>query len=148
MSKRAIGTLYVIAIILIIIALNVFDYMVYGYGQMDRASGVEIFLGICSAIIGGILFMIVWISTLVNLSRGQQWAMFVLTFFFGGIMVFLYLVSGPPVPREGQIPQTMAPPLPGPYLYQPQPSALDVLHMRLARGEIDEQTYQRLRAML
>lgn len=92
--------------------------------------------------------MIAWIGTLVNLSRGQQWAMFVLTFFFGGIMIFIYLVSGPPVSRQSQIPQIMAPPLPGSYLYQPQPSALDVLNMRLARGEIDEQTYQRLRAML
>jgi len=47
---------------------------------------------VVSMIVASIPGMIAWIGTLVNLSRAQAWTMFVLTFFFGGIMLLIYLL--------------------------------------------------------
>jgi len=46
--------------------------------------------------------MIAWVSVLIKFARAQAWTWFVLTFFFGGIMVLIYLISGSEPPAAGQ----------------------------------------------
>jgi hypothetical protein len=111
-----------------------------------------------------ILGMIAWIGALINLSRGEQWAWFILMFFFGGITLLIYLIGGPAVPAAGQTPvrqqwasglQGNAPPAVAPQMASPlvpqpspQPSAIDIAQQRFARGEIDAETYRQMLATL
>lgn len=113
-------------------------------------------------VVAGILGFIAWIGTLINLSRAQAWAWFVLTFFFSGIMIFIYLLGGPTSPQTRQYPQAQPagtsttasgsyqqPSVPQAHqLQQPQLSALEILQQRYVRGEIDTPTFQQMRALL
>jgi hypothetical protein len=53
-------------------------------------------------VIADILYVIAWIGTLANLSRGKQWGWFVLIFFFGLISISIYFVEGPAIPKAGK----------------------------------------------
>lgn len=94
--------------------------------------------------------MISWIGTLINLGKEHEWVWFFLTFFFGAIVVFVYLIAGPQPLKPGQIPQQpLAYSTPNVPLGIPvQSSALEMLRQRYARGEIDEATFDRMRARL
>lgn len=97
-------------------------------------------------LLGSILFAIAWINVLINLSRAQFWGWFALTFFFGGIMVLIYLVSGPEPFLQVATPQPLS------AVFAPnvgtKPAltpALDILQQRYARGEIDTATFNQMR---
>lgn len=133
------------------------DQQFLSQAQATWVQHLEVVIGVMAVV--GILGLIAWINTLINLSRGREWVWFVLTFFFGGIVILIYLIGGPEVPPKKSLAAQMpaSPPRPssfptdqllGSQASQPHPSALEVLQLRLAHGEIDEQTYQRLRDAL
>jgi hypothetical protein len=123
-------------------------------GPDQIAMAIAIFFMITTSVLG----MISWIGTLVNLSRMQAWTWFVLTFFFGGIMIFIYLVGGPQPLSARQLPLMQQGSGISPYpafsasssqVYQPSSvAARDILQQRYARGEIDSATFQQMRALL
>lgn len=96
-----------------------------------------------------LLGTIAWIGTLINLARAQLWIWFALTFLFGGILILIYLVAGPKPLKAGQVAQTTTNHAPGvqPPAHQ-QPSALEVLQLRFARGEIDAATFHQMSEQL
>jgi hypothetical protein len=179
MSKTAVGILYILGILGGIATISFFltlsDYnRLEGYAATWIAEGVSVephvqdhitqdqiilLILIAIMIIGGISGMVGWIGTLVNLARAQLWAWFILTFFFSGIMLFIYLIAGPQPLKPGQSPQQqfvyVPPSAPSGVSVQPpssQPSqpvsALEMLRQRYVRGEIDEATFDRMRARL
>jgi hypothetical protein len=50
--------------------------------------------------VGSILGLISWIGTLINLARLRRWVWFVLTIFFSGISIIVYLIVNPQ-PADG-----------------------------------------------
>ncbi|MBO0783646.1 MAG: SHOCT domain-containing protein, partial [Ktedonobacteraceae bacterium] len=82
--------------------------------------------------------------------KAHEWVWFFLTFFFGAIVVFVYLFAGPQPLKAGQVPQQQLAGLPPnvPLANPAQPSALEMLRQRYVRGEIDEATFDRMRTRL
>lgn len=195
MSKRSIGTLYVLSIVIILIAtfitFSILPDYVHWSRQLasnnaqliqdqsasdplsDNSQAVdddtrnvsfdqsrvnrdetELTFSILFLALGWILGMIVWIGTLINLSRVQAWPWFALTLFFGGMMILIYLIGGPESLKAGQNPPTRlvyTPPDPYAGVSPQQPaslSALEILRQRYARGEIDTTTYEQMRHLL
>lgn len=108
-----------------------------------------------------ILYVIVWIGTLIRQGKQQEWVWFVCTLLFGNFITFIYLLAVPDRPflqtsgvgaSDASLPQAGYPAsgFPPSIVQVPPtpPSALDVLGQRFARGEIDAETYQHMRAML
>jgi hypothetical protein len=162
MSKKTIGALYFIGVLVELVGVYLVLANLANYASDVIAQG-WVYIGIIILVLGGIPGLIAWIGALVNLSRAQLWAWFVLMFFFGGIMLLIYLLSDPQPLKAGQTPPAQqlaaSPPLPYPpgipspppaQAYQlPQPgSPLDILQQRYARGEIDTATYDEMRARL
>lgn len=132
--------------------------------QLAQGQQSTIIIMLLLMVIAGIPGMIAWIGALINLSRGEQWAWFILMFFFGGITLLIYLIGGPAVPAAGQTPVrqpwvsglqgnaplAVAPQMASPLVPQPPPqlSALDIVQQRFARGEIDAETYRQMLATL
>jgi hypothetical protein len=139
--------------------------------QRDDADQSTISYGLLMAIPGGILYLIAWMSTLIGLARIPNWTLFVLTFFFGVVMILICLITNPaPQPKPagraaaspyGAAPASMPyqqPPMSRSYQQpsspplqahqQASPSALEVLRQRYARGEIDTPTFQHMYAQL
>lgn len=139
------------------------DNLAYYQRHQSEAQQGMIIVALLIALVG-ILSLIAWIGTLVNLSRGQQWIWFILVFFLGVITMLIYLIAGPDVPNAGQFSQAQqqtANPLPHSLpgasvqspvpqvLQSPQPiSALEILQQRYARGEIDTATFDQMHARL
>lgn len=106
--------------------------------------------------VASICGLIATILTLIEFYRVRAWTQFILTFFFSGILTLIYLITGAqpapaPVPQNAPLVAASLPPssLPVALAATPaQPSALDILQQRLAKGEIDEATYQRLAVVL
>jgi uncharacterized membrane protein len=152
-SKTTLGWLYFVSVILGVLVLPlVISTQIEGAAYNSPLDVILAFSALLCGILSVILYLFAWVGTLTNLSRKQQWAWFVLTFFFGIIMIFFYLAFGPDVPKGEQAQRdsfsSESSHQPAMQASQSQPSALEILQQRLARGEIDEQTYVRLRSML
>ncbi|MBO0777523.1 MAG: SHOCT domain-containing protein [Ktedonobacteraceae bacterium] len=162
MQKRTIANFYITSIILGIVGLFLllsgFTHLLpIGYLLPMRVPGMIMIVPILGALFFLIAFifgMIAWVSVLINFSRAHAWTWFVLTFFFGGIMLLIYLIGGPEPLAAGQPSQQQlgALPLhPSPVVSSQSPqsiSALEILQQRYARGEIDTATFQQMRAQL
>jgi hypothetical protein len=121
--------------------------------------------------ISGILVLIIWIITLVNLGRAREWGWFFGMLFAPGVVMLVYAIAGPKPLKRGAAPQLQpsslspqlasTPQLPStPYSYpsashqqsfrplQSAPSSLEILRQRYARGEIDSATYDEIAARL
>ncbi|MBO0778732.1 MAG: SHOCT domain-containing protein [Ktedonobacteraceae bacterium] len=158
-SKRVIATFYILGVVVWIVAAIVCAMYLNNVTSINTNWVLGMLVSmIVLMVLAGILNMIAWISTLINLSRAQAWVWFVLTFFFGGILIFIYLVSGQQSSQREpytlvQQGSAVAPynPSSGPFPPASQPqqlSALEILQQRYARGEIDAPAFQQMRAQL
>jgi len=55
-------------------------------------------------LVGGILGLIAWIGTLINLARQGRWGWFVLTILFSGISIIVYLIVNPQPANASSVP--------------------------------------------
>ena len=111
MSKRTIGILFIVSIImglvgagLIIGGLVGSTYTTTNNGystnvQLTSIANTPLFVtGIVIASLSAIPYLIAWIGALVNLARLQQWVWFVLMLIFQWITLLVYLIAGPTTP--------------------------------------------------
>ena len=131
MSKRTIGILFIVSIImglvgagLIIGGLVGSTYTTTNNGysnnvQLTSIANTPLFVtGIVIASLSAIPYLIAWIGALVNLARLQQWVWFVLMLIFQWITLLVYLIAGPTT-RAG-VPQYSQYMPPQNYPQQPQ----------------------------
>jgi len=166
MSKRTIAIWYIIGVIAAALGIASFIIGVNDYNIAIRGAYTP--PGLCAPIpgfttdpnclqeatytsrsemiFGGIILLVnvpyyvAWLGTLVNLSRVREWGWFLFTFFFGGIVIFIYLLAGSSPQKAGQYPQGTS--VSSQPHFPPQSSkALQILQERYARGEIDTATF-------
>lgn len=164
MPKKVIGNCYFISLVVYVLSAALFYAMLWSDGGGNIAWSISkaltgereiadpgwiVFL-LVMIFLAGLLGMIGWIGTLINLGKAHEWVWFFLTFFFGAIVVFVYLIAGPQPLKPGQVPQQQLAGLPPnvPLANPAQPSALEMLRQRYVRGEIDEATFDRMRTRL
>jgi hypothetical protein len=132
MSKRTIGILFIVSIIMGIVGAGLIigglvgsTYSTYNNGystnaQLTSIGNAPLFVtGIVIASLSAIPYLIAWIGALVNLARLQQWVWFVLMLIFQWITLLVYLIAGPTSP-PGVPPYTQYMP-PQPPQNNPQP---------------------------
>ncbi len=174
LSKKMIGTFYFLSLLMVLFIGFVFLTDWYAYTGSDAQTyaqafptfldfvaenGVGVF--IVPLILGSLFGMIAWIGTLINLGREQEWIWFLLAFFFGGLVILLYLFAGPKARPSLQTPYAAGyspshslpgvlpqPPIVHTFQSAPSPSALEIIQQRYARGEIDAATFHQMRAEL
>ncbi len=108
MSKRTIGILYILTVIMGLVGAGLIVAGVVGstftptgiaYSTTGHFGNLTLFIiGVILASLAGIPYLIAWIGALVNLARLQQWVWFVLVFIFHGIALLIYLIAGPTTP--------------------------------------------------
>jgi hypothetical protein len=122
MSKRTIGILFIVSIImglvgagLIIGGLVGSTYTTTNNGystnvQLTSIANTPLFVaGIVIVSLSAIPYLIAWIGALINLARLQEWVWFVLMLIFQWITLLVYLFAGPTTPRVPQYSQYMPP---------------------------------------
>lgn len=62
-------------------------------------------------VLAGVIGTVSWVGTLINLGRAQKWAWFILTIFFGPLLIFIYLIAGPK-PLQTESRSTASRPIP------------------------------------
>lgn len=150
-TRKTIGLFYAIGVIFVgTMAPLLIDGLLF-----HTASSI---LDLSFIALGSLCGMVAWIMTLVQFAQAQSWGAFTLTFFFGGIMTLVYLIVGVPprqltpyaVPSPGAyVPVAVAyPPMQPAPAQSPQSDAVSLLQQRLARGEIDIETYRQILATL
>jgi hypothetical protein len=138
MSKRTIGIFFIVSIIMALVGAGLiigglvgstYTTTNNGYStnvQLNSIANPTLFyVGVVSASLSGIPYLIAWIGALVNLARLQQWVWFILMLIFSGITMIVYLIAGPTtppgVPRYAQyMPPQGYPQQPQGYPQQPQ----------------------------
>ncbi|MBO0789409.1 MAG: hypothetical protein J2P36_00440 [Ktedonobacteraceae bacterium] len=107
MSKKVIGALYTLGLILQVGAVILFLLMHHPFPYFEttpQRTEIDIIIGLGSALIpslaGNILVFIAWIGALVNLSKARAWPWFWMMFLFGGITQFLYLIGDSPAEEK------------------------------------------------
>ncbi len=111
MSKRTIGILFILTVIMGLVGAGLIVAGVVGStfvttgnrysttGHITSFGNLTLFIiGVILASLAGIPYLIAWIGALVNLARLQQWVWFVLVFIFHGIALLIYLIAGPTTP--------------------------------------------------
>ncbi len=108
MSKRTIGILFILTVIMALVGAGLivagvvgstFTPTGNGYSTTGHFGNLTLFIiGVILASLAGIPYLIAWIGALVNLARLQQWVWFVLVFIFHGIALLIYLIAGPTTP--------------------------------------------------
>src|SRR5579859_2219048 len=97
---------------------NDYNYIPFIFFHALAVSSIQIIIIIASApalLASMILGISAWITVLIQHAKAQRWGVFLLTFFFGGIMLIIYLftdsqpvVGGPTLSPQANFPQ--APP--------------------------------------
>jgi hypothetical protein len=111
MSKRTIGILFIVSIIMGIVGAGLiigglvgstYTTTNNGYStnaQLTSIGNAPLFVtGIVIASLSAIPYLIAWIGALVNLVRLQQWVWFVLMLIFQWITLLVYVIAGPTTP--------------------------------------------------
>jgi hypothetical protein len=89
MRKKTIARLFIIGVILFIIG-----YVLTFVGASNDSASLAS-LGLAVYAIGGIIYFVSWIGTLVALGKQGSWVWFVLTFLFSPLVELIYLFAGP-----------------------------------------------------
>ena len=182
-QQRSIGTLYALGTIFTlsaIISLSNIGLLNYfsgngvlgnytsGPGGLGDYLGAEVVIvAVACLVVTVILSFIIWIKVLIEYSHVQAWGAFMLTIFFSGIMLLVYLINGAHAPQAvsyivmqpGAYPPVAPPVAPAyppyvppalevqavaPPVQPPNADAIAVLQQRYARGEIDATTYNQM----
>ena len=122
MSKRTIGILFIVSIIMDLIGAGLlagglvgstFSTTTNGYStnaQVTSFGNLPLFIiGVIILSLSAIPYLIAWIGALINLARLQEWVWFVLMLIFQWITLLVYLFAGPTTPRFPQYTQYMPP---------------------------------------
>jgi hypothetical protein len=133
MSKRTIGILFIVSIIMDLIGVGLiagglvgstFSTTTNGYStnaQVTSFGNLPLFIiGVIILSLSAIPYLIAWIGALINLARLQEWVWFVLMLIFQWITLLVYLFAGPTTPRVPQYAQNMPPQPPQNYPQPPQ----------------------------
>jgi hypothetical protein len=133
MSKRTIGILFIVSIIMDLIGVGLiagglvgstFSTTNNGYStnaQVTSFGNLPLFIiGVVILSLSAIPYLIAWIGALINLARLQEWVWFVLMLIFQWITLLVYLFAGPTTPRVPQYAQNMPPQPPQNYPQPPQ----------------------------
>lgn len=129
MRKRTIGILYMLAVLLSLWGLftlatinllgywNDYNYIPFMFFHALAVSSIQIIIIIASVpalLAGMVLGISAWAAVLIQHAKAQRWGFFLLTFFFGGIMLIIYLFtdSQPVVGGQALSPQAKAPAVP------------------------------------
>jgi hypothetical protein len=91
MRKKTIAILFIIGIILFAVG-----YGIAIAGAGNGSTGLA-FAGLGLYGIGGIVYFISWIGTLVATGKQGRWGWFVCTFLLSPIAELVYLIAGPAV---------------------------------------------------
>ncbi len=127
MTKRTIGTFFIISIIMDIVGVGMIiggligstTYTTNnGYSTGTLGNGPLFAIGVILVSLSAIPYLVAWIGALVNLARLQQWVWFVLMLIFQWITLLIYLIAGPTTPRFPQYAPYVPPQQPQNY---PQP---------------------------
>src|SRR6266516_6212448 len=116
MSKRTIGILFIVSVIMDLIGLGLivgclvcrtYSTTNNGYstsGQITSFGNQSLFIvGVIILSLSAIPYLIAWIGALINLARLQEWVWFVLMLIFQWITLIVYLITGPT--RPAGVPQ-------------------------------------------
>ena len=133
MSKRTIGILFIVSIIMDLIGVGLiagglvgstFSTTSSGYStnaQVTSFGNLPLFIiGVIILSLSAIPYLVAWIGALINLARLQEWVWFVLMLIFQWITLLVYLFAGPTTPRVPQYTQNMPPQPPQNYPQPPQ----------------------------
>jgi hypothetical protein len=122
MTKRTIGILFIVSIIMDLIGAGLiagglvgstFSTTTNGYStnaQVTSFGNLPLFIiGVVILSLSAIPYLIAWIGALINLARLQEWVWFVLMLIFQWITLLVYLFAGPTTPRVPQYAPNMPP---------------------------------------
>ena len=131
MTKRTIGTFFIISIIMDIVGVGMIIGGLIGSTTVTTDNGYStntqvasfgnaplFVIGVILVSLSAIPYLVAWIGALINLARLQQWVWFVLMLIFHWITLLIYLIAGPTTPRFPQYAPYVPPQQPQNY---PQP---------------------------
>jgi hypothetical protein len=105
MSKRMIGMLFILSVMLALVGAGLIIASLVGSplttAHKTGFANLPLFLvGVVIAALSLVSHLIAWAGALINLARLQHWGWFVCVLIVHGSAVLLYLIAGPTAPAS------------------------------------------------